>query len=174
MSSFFEYLPALFDHWEPLVGAVVIVVTAFVPSVEKSLAQHPNRRLLWVVLLSSCLFFAGFLAWKEEHDRYIAAVFRQIVPVVTVEGGTTYQILKDDYLLAVASIHDKTTTLKLPSNPYRGQRFEIKDANGAISPSFPIVVNGNGNNIDQKATFDMNQPAQAIAVTYNGIKWLVT
>jgi hypothetical protein len=174
MSPFFEYLAALFHHWEPLVGAALIVIAAFFPSVQKRLDQHPNRRLLWVFLLSLCVFWAGFLTWKEEHDRYIAVVFRQNVPLVTIEGGTTYQILKDDYLLAVASVHDKTTTLKLPTNPYRGQRFEIKDANGAISIASPIVINGNGYKIDQEDTKNMDSPYEALTVTYTGIKWIIT
>jgi hypothetical protein len=85
-----------------------------------------------------------------------------------------YQVLPDDYLLSVASVLDKKTTLKLPPNPHRGQRFEIKDANGAVSPSFPIVVDGNGNKIDQGDTWNMQSGYSAITVTYNGIKWIIT
>jgi hypothetical protein len=123
MSAFGEYLVALFEHWEPLVGAAAIVLAVLWPRVHKWLEQHPNRQLLWVCLFSFCLFLAGFLTWKDERDRYIAEVFRQQVPTYTIEGGATYQISRDDYFLAVASVPDKTTILKLPPDPYRGQRF---------------------------------------------------
>ena len=176
MSSnpFFEYLGDLFDHGEPLIGAALILIAAFFPRVQKYLDQHPNRRLLWVSLISFCVFFAGFLTWKAEHDRYMSAVFRLDVPTVTIDGGTTYQVLPDDYLLSVASIPDKKTTLKLPPTPHRGQRFEIKDANGAVSPSSPIVIDGNGNKIDQRTTWELPTAFSAITVTFNGIRWIIT
>lgn len=174
MSGFSEYLGAVFDHGEPLIGAVVIFIAAFVPRVQKHLDQHPQRRLLWVSLIYVCVFVAGFLAWKAERDRYMSVALRQNVPVQTIEGGDTYQILQDDYLLAIASVSDKTTTLKLPPDPYRGQRFEIKDANGAISTSVPIVIDGNGHKIDNDNSTKLIQPYQADTVTYTGIKWVLT
>jgi hypothetical protein len=174
MSDFAEYVAALFHHWEPLIGAMLIFIAAFLPRVQNFLDEHPKRRKLWVWLILICAFLATFFAWKDEHNRYMSAVFRLDVPTVTIEGGTTYKVLPDDYLLSVASVPEKKTTLILPPNPHRGQRFEIKDANGAISLAFPIVVDGNGNKIDQTNTFDMKMPDQAIVLTYNGIKWIVT
>jgi hypothetical protein len=174
MSTFIEYIGALFDHGEPLIGAVVIMIAAFLPRVQKCLDQHPNRRLLWVSLIFFCIFLAGFRTWKAEHDRYMSVVLRQKVPIQTIEGGDTYQILQDDYLLAFASVSNKTATLKLPPNPYRGQRFEIKDANGAISTSSPILIDGNGHKIDKDNTVKLIQPYGAVTVTYTGIKWIIT
>jgi hypothetical protein len=104
----------------------------------------------------------------------MSIVLRQKVPIQTIEGGETYQILQDDYLLAIASVSGKTTTLKLPTNPYRGQRFEIKDANGEISTSSPIVIDGNGHKIDNDNTMKLIQPYQGDTVTYTGIKWIIT
>jgi hypothetical protein len=74
----------------------------------------------------------------------------------------------------VASVPDKTTTLKLPSDPYRGQRFEIKDANGATTDATPIVIDGNGHKIDHDDTRNMTGPYEAITVTYTGVKWIIT
>jgi hypothetical protein len=127
-----------------------------------------------VIYYLNLCFFAGFLTWKAEHDRYMSAVFRLDVPTVTIEGGTTYQVLADDYLLSVASAPNKTTTLKLPPAPHRGQRFEIKDANGAVTPTSQIVVDGNGSNIDGRPTWVLPTVYSAITVTYNGIQWLIT
>jgi hypothetical protein len=178
MSEFGAYIAALFIHLVPVLGAgpflIDRLITWFWQRGRSWLDQHPQRRRIYLGCFLFSLVIAGFTAWKAEHDRFMSSVFRLDVPIVTIEGGKTYKVLPEDYLIAVASVTNTTTTLLLPPNPHRGQRFEIKDANGAISPSFPIVVNGNGNNVDQKTTFEMNQPAQSIVVTYNGIKWLVT
>jgi hypothetical protein len=178
MSEFAEYIGALFLYLVPVMGAgpffVDRLITWFCPKGRQWLDAHPQRRqiYLWSFLLS--LFVAGFIAWKVEHHKYMSVVLRKNVPTQTIVGGETYQILRDDYLLAVVSMSDKTTTLKLPSDPYRGQRFEIKDANGMISMSNPIVIDGNGHQIDRDNTMKMIQPYEAITVTYSGIKWIIT
>jgi hypothetical protein len=172
MSEFGEYLAALFLKLIPVLGAgpflIDRLITWFWPKGRKWLDAHPQRLsiYLWAFLLG--LFFAGFFAWKEERDRYMASVFRLDVPTFMIEGGTTYRVLPEDYLLSVASVPDKKTTVILPPKPHRGQRFEIKDANGAISLNVPIVVDGNGNKIDRDNTWNMQSPFSAIIVTYNG------
>jgi hypothetical protein len=120
------------------------------------------------------VFFAGFLTWKEAEDRYRSVVFLHNVPTQRISGGDTYLIERDDYLLVVASSPTKPTTLKLPPDPYRGQRFEIKDENGAVSASAPIVIDGMGHQIDAGNTIEMQTPYRAITVTYSGIKWVLT
>jgi len=178
MSEFGAYVAALFANLLPVLGAgpflIDRLITWFWPRARKWLDNHPQRRQIYSGIFLLSLFFAGFYAWKGEHDKYMSAVFRENVPTETIAGGETYQILRDDYLLVVASLPDKTTTLKLPSDPYRGQRFEIKDANGAISPSYPIVIDGNGHKIDRDNVVNMIAPYQAVTVTYSGIIWIRT
>ena len=123
MWEFGEYIGALFVYLIPVLGAgpflVDRLITWFWPHGRKCLDGHPQRSriYLWSVLTS--LFVAGFFAWKDEHDRYMSAVLREKVPTQTISGGQTYQVLRDDYLLLVDSVLNKTTTLKLPSDPYR-------------------------------------------------------
>ena len=110
MSEFGAYIAALFIHLVPVLGAGPFLldrlITWFWQRGRKWLDEHPQRRRIysWCFLLS--LFFAGFTAWKDEHDRFMSAVFRLDVPTVSIEAGTTYKILRDDYLLAVASVPD--------------------------------------------------------------------
>jgi len=110
----------------------------------------------------------------QKTDIYISVAFVHSVPTQTVLGGDTYKILRDDYLLVVASSPTKQTTLQVPADPYRGQRFEIKDEKRAVSPSSPIVVDGTGHQIDGGNTRNMMMPYEAITLTYSGIKWVIT
>ena len=78
MSEFGAYLAALFLKLIPVLGAgpflIDRLITWFWPKGRKWLDAHPQRQriYLWAFLIS--LFFAGFVAWKNEHDLYMSAV----------------------------------------------------------------------------------------------------
>jgi len=45
----------------------------FFPHVQEWLDHHPNRRLVWVSLISFCVFFAGFLTSTKPWNQNLSA-----------------------------------------------------------------------------------------------------
>lgn len=61
-------------------------------------------------------------------------------------------------------------TVNLPSGPAIGDTYAIKDVLGSAQ-SFPITVNGAGQNIDQATTFTLNKPFSSYYFGFNGTQW---
>jgi hypothetical protein len=84
MSLLFEYLLSLFSHWLPLMSAGPFLIdrlaTWTIPRWRRRFDEWPHRqRVLFSILLLG-VFFAGFEAWKEEHDARLQAEKRLTVP----------------------------------------------------------------------------------------------
>ena len=62
--------------------------------------------------------------------------------------------------------------ITLPATPQDGSRIQIKDEGGSAFTK-PIVVDGNGNNIDGQATRTIQNPFEALLVAYEGTHWAV-
>lgn len=63
----------------------------------------------------------------------------------------------------------------LPPSPIVGQKITVKDADGSLV-SHNIVINGNGHNIDDAATYTLSNiqgPRSALSVQYNGSIWCI-
>ncbi len=64
-------------------------------------------------------------------------------------------------------------TILLPTNPFQGQSFRIKDGNG-LSSSNPITIDGNGNNIDDQNIYIIAFSWGFVGVLFNGLQWNVS
>jgi len=87
--------------------------------------------------------------------------------VQTRIGGTT-TLTSADYVYLVNAV---STTTTLPPSPLTGQVHYIKDTTGSASNATPIVVAGNGNNIDGNATIEIRRNYGSFTLIYNGTEW---
>jgi len=62
--------------------------------------------------------------------------------------------------------------LLLPPSPSDGTRVLVKDS-GAQAGTKSIVVDGNGNNIDDQLTREITNPFESLLLTYDGTQWAV-
>ena len=62
--------------------------------------------------------------------------------------------------------------LVLPYVPKQGARVRIKDLGGQADIK-PIVVDGNGRNIDGQSTRSIQNPFEALLLVYTGSQWVV-
>jgi len=174
--TFKEYMDLLFKQYEMLFLIPLGGIAFCRPDLIRKLNLE-NRKVVALSIFSICIFLSGFSTWKTERDKYMSPVFGQLVPVVRIDPGP-YSISKDEYLLSVASSPDKQTVIELPRDPYVGERFEIKDANG-YAEKLNIIVEGNGHKIDgndkePRDTYPIYTNFMSIVVTFDGSQWLVT
>jgi hypothetical protein len=170
-----EYVARLTEDWELLLMSLGVFAftgfLSFLPPVERTFELDKNKRTLGCVsFLAFWLFIAGFEAWKAEHDKFKSPVFGHLVQTHQVLSGDTYDVLPEDYLITVVTSPDKQTRIKLPRNPYNGERFEIKDA-GGHAWELNIIVDGNGHTIDGGNTTPVYTNYGSITVTFDGTQW---
>lgn len=100
--------------------------------------------------------------------KFITSVGRR-VKVTSIT--TNYGILTTDEIVSIGTITG-ACTLQMPSSPTTGDTYVVKDANG-LATTFAIVIQGNGNNIDNAATFTFSANYSVITLAYNGSKWMI-
>jgi hypothetical protein len=84
----------------------------------------------------------------------------------------TYNVALSDDLIAITTLSAPFTVF-LPTFPFLGDSYEIKDTTGNAGTS-NVTVNGNGSNIDGAATYLLNQAYAAVTFTYTGTTWSIT
>ena len=84
----------------------------------------------------------------------------------------TYNITPSDDLIAIVGL-SAPFTIFLPTFPFLGDAYEIKDTTGNAGTS-NVTVNGNGTNIDGSSSFALAQPYAAATFTFTGTTWSVT
>jgi len=96
--------------------------------------------------------------------------------VLSVKGGSIYQVPAISALIDVQRNKAAKTILILPAAPYVGERFDIKfsgspaDSNTAVQ----LWVRGNGHSVDGYPEYGMPFANQAITVTFDGKRWVIT
>ena len=99
-------------------------------------------------------------------DKNYVDVNANVVAVCDI--NTTYTTLRGDDLIAVSGI--STNQINLYGTPVVGQRLTVVDVCGNAF-SDPIVVNGNGNNINDSGCSTINTDYGSVTYIYNGIFW---
>lgn len=80
----------------------------------------------------------------------------------------TYTTLRNDELIAVSGL--SSNQINLYSTPVLGQRLTVVDICGNALGD-PIVVNGNGNNINDDICSTINTDYGSVTYVYNGMFW---
>ena len=153
------YLEAMRQHLLIFLSAgpflIDRLITWFWPSGRKWLDNWPHRRsfLLWVVIFGA--FYAGFLAWREEHDRpqkidatASEAPRQSIIPVPPTQpaNDNTGQIQWDGDIFIYGNGDSKTPAIKILM--YRGtnigrSEIQLHDAfliSGDTGERIPLLV----------------------------------
>lgn len=78
---------------------------------------------------------------------------------------------RTDHIVLVDSTDD-VVTVTLPAAPAAGTIYQIKDA-GGMAETNPITIDGNGNNIDGAASFEMGVDYQSASVIFDGAAWFL-
>jgi len=77
MSSFYQYLGLLPEHWLAFMSAGPFLadrlITWFWPWGRKKLDALPRRRLIFIWLIVVGVFWSGFAAWNDEHQARVNA-----------------------------------------------------------------------------------------------------
>ena len=84
----------------------------------------------------------------------------------------TYNVALSDDLIAITTLSAPFTVF-LPTFPFLGDCYEIKDTTGNAG-TFNVTVNGNGSNIDGVPTFALSQPYAAATFCYTGTSWSIS
>ena len=109
---------------------------------------------------------AGFVAVNNSGTLSFSTGFDNVTPTTI-----SYGVLATDQIIAVGSISG-SITITLLASPSLGQVFTIKDEAGSSS-TYPIIIDGNGHNIDGAATISLNNNYGAITLTYTGSQWSI-
>lgn len=64
-------------------------------------------------------------------------------------------------------------TVTLPIAPVKDEEYTVKDATGTASAATPIVIDGNGKNIDGTATKQIATAYGAMFLKYDGAEWRI-
>jgi len=172
--NFLDYIRDLAAEWLVWMSAGPFLVDRLFSWFRIGETWWPDfRRNIAIYIIVGGVFGAGFLVWQDEHRRRVALETGRAVPIATVEGGSSYDVAADDFVVAVLTVSGAPTKVNLPVNPMRGQRLEIKDAAGNASTG-GIVVNGNGRDIDNEHQVIIGNSYAAITITYTGIRWIRT
>lgn len=89
--------------------------------------------------------------------------------VQTRTGGAT-TLTDADYIYFANAV---SITVTLPASPVEGQVYYVKDATGTASGANPVIIAGNGNNIDGNATIEIRRKYGSFTLVYNGTEWNV-
>lgn len=92
----------------------------------------------------------------------------RLTRVVTGAGDVT--VTAADDIIVVNKGTGAATAVNLPSSPYVGLTFVIKDGKGDAGTNNITITPASGN-IDGAATFVMSKNYQAAIVVYNGTEW---
>lgn len=88
-------------------------------------------------------------------------------------GGTTFTgcTTTGTGTLATGNMITSLFVVNLPSSPTTGDTYTVKDSNGNANLS-PILISGNGVNIDGVANIQVTTPYTEAIFTYNGSTWM--
>lgn len=92
------------------------------------------------------------------------------VRIVTDPGDVT--VAGDDYIIEINKDTPEVTTVTLPTGQQPSRSLIIKDGAGNAS-SFPITLDGDGNDIDNAGTFVLDKDFQSVEVIFDGTRWEV-
>jgi hypothetical protein len=90
---------------------------------------------------------------------------------VTIVNETPYQIVEDDYLLAV-DFGGIPGDVILPDTPELGDVYIVKDTSGNGSLA-PITIISNGPLIDGTGTAIINTDFGSLTFIYTGLDWSI-
>jgi len=91
--------------------------------------------------------------------------------VTQITSAANYNVLASDDFIAITSL-SATFNIVLPATPTLGDIYEIKDTTGNAD-TFPVTVDGNGNNIDGAGDFDFTQSYGSASFIWTGTQWSI-
>ena len=105
--------------------------------------------------------------------QIVSSTGLQVVTYTNTSGGNTFTgcTTTGTGTLAVGNMVTSLFVVNLPSGPTTGDTYTIKDANGNANLS-PILISGNGVNIDNAANIQVTTPFTRAVFTYNGSTWM--
>jgi hypothetical protein len=92
-----------------------------------------------------------------------------VINVCHINSG--YTTVRTDELVAISGL--STNEISLYATPVLGQRLSITDVCGNAFVD-PIIVNGNGNNINDSVCSIINTDYGSVTYVYNGLFWSAT
>jgi hypothetical protein len=95
-----------------------------------------------------------------------------IHPDVSSLKTSNYTITADDYYVGVGVLTG-SITITLPLLPENGDQYVVKDIDG-YAGTFPIIVSGNGLNVDGSSSITIAQNYASFTFTYTGNQWSIS
>jgi hypothetical protein len=90
-----------------------------------------------------------------------------------VSKTADYTMLFSDYIISIGTL-SSPITITLPALPSNGATYIISDSKGSAA-SYSIVVDGNGNNISGRSTYNLNIRYESVTVVFDNANetWII-
>jgi len=78
-----QWLKAVGIHWLALMSCAIFTLIGFIAAI----TNETNRWIVWAMVVGAvvCLFTACFLAWKDEHEKFLKEEARNQKPHIEGE-----------------------------------------------------------------------------------------